>query len=388
MHSKYKVVSSADWYSIGLISKNLEIIAVRNYLIFIMILLCLFIAGCSGLFVPNISVEPIVFTHLDEMVKGDGFMVLADRRVFAVMAFLNAAGYDEEVPGTQMHPIRLKDRKMVDDNLVRSPEKLNAWREYYKARLMGAWQYVDFALSLSSDYPFKRIRPDGELGYPWTGRLLANFPEVLNDFWVTAKLDEVWGKVKGDYLAEINKYDLGRMKRQMTFLWDYLRMRRSDVLIIVQVPNPLERHAIASGAKYENYFYSIDGPGSSIDMNVHEYLHTIINPIVEDNFAPYKDKLQRYYVAGKDAEISKPYQDPVVFTYECLVHALDSRLSVLQTSDPAAQKSVENKVTHLTNGGYTLLKPLYLLLSDFEKSGKPFDQLLPVMLEKLPKYSP
>lgn len=302
----------------------------RKYLLLGEMLLCLFVAGCAGLSAPYVKVEPAVFTHPDEMVKGEGFMVLADRRVFAVMAFLNAAGYDEEVPGNQMHPIRLEVRRMVADNLVKSPEKLRAWQKYYKSRLMGAWQYVDFALSLNSDYPFRRIRPDKDLGYPWTAWMLADFPQTLNDFWVTANLDEVWNKVKDDYLAEINKYNVGRMKRQMAFLWQYLRMQRTDTFVIVQVPNPLERYATASGAKYENYFYSINGSGSSKDMNVHEYLHTIINPIVKDNFAPYKDKLQRYYVAGKDAEISKPYQDPVVFTYECLVHALDSRLSVLQ----------------------------------------------------------
>jgi hypothetical protein len=277
---------------------------------------------------------------------------------------------------------------MVADNLVKSPEKLRAWQKYYKSRLMGAWQYVDFALSLNSDYPFRRIRPDKDLGYPWTAWMLADFPQILNDFWATAKLDEVWNKVKDDYLAEINKYNVGRMKRQMTFLWQYLRMQRTDTFVIVQVPNPLERYATASGAKYENYFYSINGPGSSKDMNVHEYLHTIINPLVNANYAAYVDKLHKYYKAGKDAEISKPYPDPALFAAECLIHALTYRLSFLQISEPAIRERVEAEVDSLTKGGYTLLKPLYLLLSDFEKSEKPFDQFLPVMLEKLPKYSP
>ena len=359
-----------------------------KYIVFGGMLLCLFVGGCLGLFTTDEKIKPVIFTHPDEMVKGKGFIVLADRRVFTVMAFLNAVGYDKEVPDRQMHPVRVKVRKMVTDNLMKSPEKLKFWKEYYKLRRMGEWQYVDFALSLSSDYPFRRIRPDIELGYPWTAQRLADFPGVLNEFWVTAKINEVWREVKEDYIAEINKYDIGRMKQQMVFLWEYLRMQRSDTYVIIHVPNPLERHATASGAKYENYFYSIDGPESNLDLNVHEYLHTIINPIVKDNFAPYKDKLQRYYAAGKDAEISKPYQDPIIFTYECLVHALDYRLAVLQTLDSARQKRFEDKVASLTNGGYTLLKPLYLQLSDFEKSDKPFDQFLPVMLEKLPQYSP
>jgi hypothetical protein len=367
--------------------EDLEISFMRKYLVLSGILLCLFAAGCSGPFA-GVKVEPVVFAHPDEIVKDDGFVVLADRRVFAVMAFLNAVGYDEEVPNQQMHPVRVKVRKMIADNLVNSPEKLQAWRKYYQSRIMGAWVYANFALSLSSDFPFRRIRPDRELGYQRTGRELANFPEVLNDFWVTAKLDEVWSKVKGDYISEINKYDSGRMERQMTFLWQYLRMKRSDKYVIVQVPNPLERYATASCVRYENYSYSIDGPGPiGGGLNVHEYLHTFVNDLVEANYARQMVKLQEYFNAGKDAKISKPYPDPVSFTWECLVHALDHRLAALQTSDPEVRERIEANVDSLTKEGYTLLKPLYLLLCDFEKSDKPFDRFLPVMLEKLPEYS-
>jgi len=352
-------------------------------------LFCVFAAGCMGGKANRVKVEPAVFNHPDEMKKDDGFMVLADRRVFAVMTFLNAAGYDEEVTGRQMHPIRVKVRKLVADNLASSPEKLRYWRDYYKSKRMGSWQYADFALSLSSDYPFRRIRSDKELGYKWTAWELADFPEVLNDFWITAKLDDVWDEVKGDYIKEIDVgYDLDRMKKQMSFLWNYLKMQRNDKLIIVQVPNPLERHATASGAKYENYFYSIDGPGSSSNLNIHEYLHTIINPIVKADVPAYKSKLQQYYKAGKDAPISKSYQDPVIFTYECLVHAIDTRLIVVQLSDAEVKKRVEDKLMLLTRDGYTLSWPFYLLLADYEKSDKNFKQYMPVMFENLPQYSP
>jgi len=340
------------------------------------------VTGCHS----SVKVEPLSLSHEDEYIRKGSFIILADRRVFATMAFLNTCGYDDELPNYSMHLIRIKVRKMIENNLTGSPEKLQAWQNYYKARIMGAWQYVDFALSLNSDYPFKRIRPDKELNYAWTAWMLADFPMILNDFWITARLGQVWSECKPDYLTEVGKYDPDKMVRQMTFIWQYLRMQRADTYIIVHVPNPLNRHATASGARFENYFYSTDGPGSNVNLNVHEYLHTIVNQIVDKNYARFKTKLDKYYQAGKDASISQPYQELKAYTSECLVHALDYRIYVQQSSNPAIAKFIEAKVNTLTNNGYTLLKPFYESLAEFEKSTLDFEHYFPIMLDKLPEY--
>ena len=67
-------------------------------------LLLVVLAGCHA----PIKVEPLEFHHADEVRQEGDFMVLADRRVFAVMAFLNVCGFDEEVAGKEMHPVRKK----------------------------------------------------------------------------------------------------------------------------------------------------------------------------------------------------------------------------------------------------------------------------------------
>jgi len=38
----------------------------------------------------------------------------------------------------------------------------------------------------------------------------------------------------------------------------------------------------------------------------------------------------------------------------------------------------------VSEGGLVLTQPFYDLLSEFEQSGKPFDQFLPTLLEHLP----
>jgi len=344
-------------------------------------------SGCASRFADDPTVEPVSFAHPDEIVKGQGFMVLADRREFAVMAFVNAVGYDDEAQGQAMHPVRVTVRQLVSQNLAAQPTKVEAWRRYYETRELATFQYQDYALSLSADYPFRRIRSDGELGYAVTAERLKDFPEILNDFWVTAGLDEIWKQVSPDYADELRKYNLARMERQMTFLWQYLRMPRHDTLTLVNVPNLLDTHFHAIGARYENYYYTVESPGShSYGLNIHEYLHSIVNSIVRAHADAVREKVMPYYEAGKDKPIAQSYREPVCFTYECMVRALDHRLNALFSGTPEAEKRAEARMVQLDQDGLTLSLPFYRLLADYEGSDMPFDKFVPIMLARLPAY--
>ena len=342
-------------------------------------------AGCASWPGSGARPEPVAFNHPEEVIRGQGFMVLADRRVFAVMAFLNAVGLDEEYPGTQMHPVRIRVRQLVADNLASHREKVESWRRYYKANKLDFYYYQDFALSLSADYPFRRIHQDTDLGYVFPVAKFRNFAEILNDFWRTAHLDEVWRRVQPDYAAELRKYDFARMTQQMASLWKYLRMSRQDTLMLVNVPNLLDKHYRAIWARYGSHYYTVESPGShSYGLNIHEYLHSIVNPIVKAHPRTVKTTVRQYYEAGKDKPIVEPYREPVAFTCECLVRALDHRLAVLQTGDPAEKKRIEGQVAWETEKGLTLTQPFYRLLEQYEESDQPFDRFFLTMLERLP----
>jgi len=286
--------------------------------------------GCV-LVAPKVAVEPVTFEHPDEILKGTGpaarYWALADRRVFAVMAFLNATGYDEETPTTQMSPLRIKVRETLASRLAGYPDKLQEWRRYYDAHRRGSWQYANFALSFGADFPFRRTRPNRELIYRDTAWDLRNLPKVLNDFWTTAEIGRLWEELQPAYAAEIGRYRPARMAEEMEQLWRYLRMPRRDDWIVVHIPNPLQRHFTASANQFGEYFYSIDGPGSDGGgLNVHEYLHTFINDLARQCYPSQARKLKRCFAAGKRAPISASYQDPRTWVSECLVFALDNRL--------------------------------------------------------------
>jgi hypothetical protein len=320
-------------------------------------------------------------------------MALADRRIFAAMALVNAAGYDEEFPGCSMHPVRVKVRQELEKRLAGKSDRLEPYRVFYRdviANNVQLFGYKSFVLSLSADYPFKRTRPDEELGYPHTAPALRDLPRMLNEFWVMADLAEIWEQIKPEYMVEIQKYDVDKMNREMAFLWTYLRMKRHDPsTIIVQIPDLLDRHTGAMGAGSEHYYYSVDNPGSGAhSLNIHEYLHTVVNPLVQANHARFQTKLDAYYMAGMDAPGVAPYRHPVTFTFECMVAALTWRIYTNLATDPQERRVWEQKALQDTAAGLNLTLPFYRLLAEFEQSDKPFHEYLPALLEHLPEYQP
>ncbi len=356
----------------------------KGHLLLLLMLIILAFLGCNR-YVP---VEAVSFWHNDEVVSKPEFVVLADRRIFATMAFMNAMGYDAEARGMRMHPARLRLRRFLKDKASVYPEQFRRWRKFYQKANLHNFHYQDFALSLSADYPFKRIRPDRELGYPFTAQRLADFPMVLNEFWKTCELNLIWAQVKPDYIEEIAKYDFEKMEYQLEFLWNYLRMERQDRFVFVTIPNLIERHYTAIGAQYENYYYMVESPGAgSHALNIHEYLHSIINPMIKACYNFQRQKLDRYFEAGKDHSLAAPYRHNVTYAYECLVRALDKRLCVLLAESPATSRRCEKSVLALTRNGLTLVHPFYRLLEEYEQGKSNFAQFFPEMLNRLPEYS-
>jgi hypothetical protein len=355
----------------------------RNHLYLLLISVVLSVGGCGG----QIKVEPASFGHEDEVIREGDFIVLADRRVFTIMAFLNACGYDEEAKGQQMHPARSRVREIIKEQAASNAEQFQKWEQYYNNVNLRIFHYLDFALSLSADYPFRRIRPDSELGYPFTGKRLADFPDVLNEFWETLEMEKVWAEVKPIYVDEIGKYNFDKMSNQLKFIWDYLRMERRDHFVFISVPNLLDKHYQAIGAKYENYWYMVESPGAGAhSLNVHEYLHSIVNSMVKARYNEYSEKLNKYFEAGKDLPLAQSYRHPVIYTYECLVRALDMRIRILLEDDPSITERWEGRVEYLTNNGLTLVQPFYNLLDEYEQSDKDFEEFLPEMLDMLEDY--
>ena len=198
-------------------------------------------------------------------------------------------------------------------------------------------------------------------------------------------MDKVWTEVKPLYLEEMQKYNYDKMEEQLQFLWDYLRMERTDTFIFVIIPNLLDMHWSGTWSTYENYGYIVEHRQVH-NFNAHEYLHSIINPLIEKHYGRQRRKLTKYYQAEKKLPYAQSYQDPKAYAWESFVRALDLRLHVLQENDPETTKRCEDRVEYLSKEGLGLVRPFYLLLKEYELTDGSLDHFIPIMLEKVPEY--
>jgi hypothetical protein len=323
-----------------------------------------------------------ISAHADEIRQVPGFIALADRRLFAVMAFLNASGYDDEKPGTEMPALRVKVRRLLAQNLKGGPEKLEGWRRQYAGNAQAlVWlpAYQDYSLRLSPDYPFRPV-------FPIPHQRLKRFHEVLNDFWRTARVGEIWRAVKLEYLDEVRAYELERMQSEVDALWAYLRMSRSDAFTFVIVPNPLCESWTAQAVHLGAYYYIVNGPRVGRSLNTHEYLHSIVEPIVKVSLRSRNPTVEGYFQASKGK--TKYYGTVQNFTSECVIRAVTARLAFKRDQTPERRAAVERQIDSLMDGGFLLLRPFYEALGGFEADALPFREFVPKLLDGIPTYRP
>ncbi len=126
--------------------------------------------------------------------------------LFAVLAAINAAGYDEGLALPDNSPVR----KQVRDYLSQQhPDVLPELREYYRKHLQrngvqDLSQYISYALSVSGPPDFHWNTRDIEV--PPDALALSGFTPLLIDFYNEAKLAELWPRVQPAYEKEMAKY--------------------------------------------------------------------------------------------------------------------------------------------------------------------------------------
>jgi hypothetical protein len=67
---------------------------------------------------------------------------------------------------------------------------------------------------------------------------------------------------------------------------------------------------------------------------------------------------------------------------------LDYRLRMKLEARDAVTKHAEAQIADMTRQGLTLTRTFYLLLEDYEQSGKRFDEFMPLLFDALPKSGP
>ncbi|MDA2933683.1 tetratricopeptide repeat protein [Acidobacteria bacterium AH-259-D05] len=211
----------------------------------------------------------------------------ADIRVFAVMAALNAAGFDYETAGKEMSEVRRHIRQEVQKTDQSLLEQL---RTFYRGHSSGADEldqqvaYTSLALLLSEPPDFQVVVKEEEM--PEDARQVLGFEQLVREFYQEANIEPLWQIQQPAYEREIASYR-SVIKDLIGQTLDYFRIPPRVVLDrqIILIPDLLNAKTIVNARNLEHVYYIVVGPTDKAAENYrqlqHEYLHSLIDPLIE-----------------------------------------------------------------------------------------------------------
>lgn len=305
-----------------------------------------------------------------------------DVRTFAVMAAINAAGFDLDADGLEANPARRLVRARLAGLEPGLRERLRCFYDEHnteKSDLEQQSKYLSYALFLGAPPRFLPTVPRSEL--PTDAAALAGLEALLEDLWTKGGLAHLWDEVRPYYVEEAESYrPLVRAMILETLRYLRIDMRVSLDRRIVFLPEPLNAFGIVNARNTGYDYYLIVGPSTKAAKLIgsvrHEYLHYQLDPLVTKYWGllpepdPFLERLKGMPSAWRPLR-----QDFLLMVSESLVAAVEARL---RGSDPAARAM--DLVRNYDQG--LLLAPYFdEELEKFENGRNSMLEAFPAMME-------
>ena len=315
----------------------------------------------------------------------------ASRSVFAVLAAINAAGYDDAADSTACHPLRKAVREELKAKA--SLPSIQALRQFYLAHSQsdpGAelGQYISFALSTDGPPDFNYRLPSN----PPDVNFLEGLPELMSRVYKDADIASLWKRSQPAFDQMIGYYHTP-LSQALLQVNAYLRNPTSGVMghrfqvYIDLLGAPGQTQARSYGnSQYVVVTPSVEPPKEHMDemmrRQVFEVRHAYLHYILDAAAVRYKYVLDYRAEIGKLAEKAPALDDQykrdfLLLTTECLIKAVEIRL------DGGSADSRQAKATEALNDGF-ILTPVFLeLLPAYEKQERAMLLYYPDMMEQL-----
>lgn len=218
---------------------------------------------------------------------------VADKRIFCLYAALNAVGYDlENKP--PMHPVRVAVREYLAGLSLDLTDLHDLFTKYESNHYYSLRTWI---LCHGEPPEFPEINADWKLKVPEEIDILNS---LLSDFWAKGKLEIIWERVLPEYQKAV--IDLEKLGREaVDKIVSYLKTDALGIEEFVIVPNFLESHSLGIGPTIGQTAFAILGPQStdrfSLSRVMHEFLHSVINPLTEHlPDTKQRSKLREYWI--------------------------------------------------------------------------------------------
>lgn len=227
-------------------------------------------------------------------------------------------------------------------------------------------QYVSLALELSDPPAFTTQIPEGDMP-PDAAYVLGVIP-LLKKYYQAAGIHKLWQKHQGGYESLVKE------------LHDPVSALINQTDVFLKLPfstYPGQRFAVylepqLSPGKIEarnygnNYYlvYSPDKQGKIPNNEIrHTYLHFVLDPLAASHGTSLK-RLEPILLDIRFAPLSRSFkQDIALLVNECLIRAIEARMTIPKSNERAREAYVEHSVEQ----GFVLTRYFYDALTNFEK---------------------
>lgn len=159
---------------------------------------------------------------------GDDEQLVADPRMFAVMAAINAGGYDDGLNAALDNPVRnavREDLQSLDAGMAARLRTFYAEHRQADPEL-NLSQYVSFAL-MCGEPPYFDLRAEVPTDLPTEVRPIRGFSALLSEFYSVGGVESLWQKYRPAYEAAIARHQEALIEAVFE-INGYLRMPSSS----------------------------------------------------------------------------------------------------------------------------------------------------------------
>lgn len=261
--------------------------------------------------------------------------------LFAVLAALNAAGYDRGLPAAADQNAKLPAPDPADALRLRvraamaaqHPAVLGELRAYYTAhRLRDAnqdlAQYITLALFLGNPPGLTLSVPVA--GLPPDAAGVADVLPLVREFWQQAGMDAIWNEIQPDYTLALSQ-DSAAARRMLSSVNAFFRIPQAySPRQFFIFPAALLSSGQSDALNYEdNYYIAVNlSLGAQMNQIRHTYLHFLLDPLIAQFPGAYVPVEQEILplVANAPALDLQFRRDPELLYTECLVRAVEIEL--------------------------------------------------------------
>jgi hypothetical protein len=291
---------------------------------------------------------------------------------FTLTSVLNTCGYNAGLQDSL--PLRETVRNEINAAAKASPDAARTrdaictfWKDHEAPDAPSdISKYVSLALELGEAPGFALKLPDADL--PPDASHVQGIVSLLQKFYVAAGMHALWQKHQPEYQDLVQRFhDPIADVITQTDLYLKLPFANYPGQQFAVYLEPMLSPSSVDSRNYGSSYYVVVSPNKSDRLRLaeirHTYLHFVLDPLAQAHGTSLK-RLEPILETIQRAPLNRSFKEDIaLMVNECLIRAIETRVTIPKTNDRGREAYVERSVQE----GFVFTRYFYDALADFEK---------------------